>query len=139
LLQEGERSVWAARVVSRIFAFDGTPKNSISYLLSRAAESEHAAGIEDLTTYVNPNLGFDGVSYRASGWRLLGIEPGTTYRYLDDLYITDRELARRYGNRTDEEFRQLLGVRFDVSRMPLKPLLVYHLPLANTGAGRKDS
>jgi len=83
------RSNDGARVVSRVFALEGAPKNSISYLLSRVARAEARRGVTDFVTYVNPNMGFTGSSYRASGWLLLGNEPGTTYRYLDGRYITD--------------------------------------------------
>ncbi|HKV34432.1 MAG TPA: hypothetical protein VJP89_08930 [Pyrinomonadaceae bacterium] len=114
-----------ARVLSRVFVFEGAPVNSISYLLSRAAQSERRLGASDWMTYVNPNMGFTGVSYLASGWYLLGDEPGTTYRYVDNRYITDRELANRFGSRDDESYAQLLGNRFAKSVMPLAPLLVF--------------
>jgi hypothetical protein len=115
----------SARVVSRVFAFEDAPKNSISYLLARVSRAEHLAGVIELVTYVNPNLGFTGASYRASGWRLLGEERGTAYRYLDGRYITDRELARRFGPHDDGAYRSLLGPRFSVTAMPLLPLLIF--------------
>lgn len=115
----------SARVVSRVFAFEGAPKNSISYLLSRAAREESLLGTTELVTYVNPNMGFTGSSYRASGWDLLGTEPGTTYRYLDERYVTDRELEARFGRHSDERYKEMLGNRFAVSRMRLEPLLVF--------------
>jgi hypothetical protein len=123
------RSSKLARVVSRVFAFEGAPKNSISYLLSRVARSERHLGITDLLTYVNPNMGFTGSSYRASGWQLLGQEPGTTYRYLDGRYTTDRRLEVQFGKHDDETYHRLLGDRFAVSTMPLAPLLVFHTRL----------
>lgn len=125
LLRQEHRVVKTARVVSRVFAFEGAPSNTISYLLSRAARAERRFGVTDWVTYVNPNMGFSGVSYMASGWHLLGEEPGTTYRYLDNRYITDRKLAAKFGPHDDEGYRQLLGSRFAKSRMPLAPLLVF--------------
>jgi hypothetical protein len=125
LLAHG-RPAGLSRSISRVFAFDGAPRNSISYLLSRTVKAERRIGFTDLVTYVNPNLGFTGSSYRASGWTLLGDEPSTTYRYLDRRYITDRELAIRFGRHDDETYRRLLGSRFAVSVMPLAPLLVFH-------------
>ncbi|HSS50954.1 MAG TPA: hypothetical protein VLX28_18590 [Thermoanaerobaculia bacterium] len=119
-----------ARSISRVFAFEGAPHNNISYLLSRAAKAERLLGATDFVTYVNPNLGFTGTSYRASGWTPLGDEPGTAYRYLDERYITDRELARRFGRHDDRTYRRLLGSRFAVSIMPLAPLLVFHRSLS---------
>jgi hypothetical protein len=129
LLGCNARSNEFARVVSRVFVFEGAPRNSISYLLSRVAREERHLGVTDLLTYVNPNMMFSGSSYRASGWRQLGSEPGTTYRYLDGRYITDRELASRYGARGDEGYKYLLGQRFAKSVMPLAPLLVFHTSL----------
>lgn len=124
----GRRSGFA-RVISRVFLFEGAPRNSISYLLSRAARAERHLGVTDFITYVNPNMGFTGSSYRASGWCPLGIESGTKYRYIDERYITDRELAAKFGTRSDPDFQRLLGSRFAVSVMPLEPLLVFHIAL----------
>ena len=115
--------------MSRVFVFEGAPRNLISYLLSRAARAERRLGVTDFVTYVNPNMGFTGRSYRASGWQLLGNEPGTTYRYLDSRYVTDRKLEAAFGKHDDGAYRQLLGNRFCISRMPLAPLLVFHAGL----------
>jgi hypothetical protein len=130
LLASIERPSESARVISRVFAFDGAPKNSISYMLSRVAEAERQNGVSDLITYVNPNMGFTGSSYLASGWRLIGAEPGTKYRYLDGRYVTDRELAAKFGPLDDEGYRRLLGARFATSVLPLKPLLVFHMDIS---------
>jgi hypothetical protein len=119
------RSPQFARVLSRVFAFEGSPRNSISYMLSRAAVEESCLGVTDLVTYVNPNMGFAGSSYRASGWNLLGTEPGTKYRCIDERYMTDRELTAKYGKTDDAGYSSILGNRFSASVMPLKPLLVF--------------
>jgi hypothetical protein len=113
------------RVISRVFAFEGAPSNSISYMLSRVAREERRVGVTDFVTYVNPNLGFSGSSYKASGWRLLGIE-STKYRYIDNRYLTDREIVAKFGAHDDNAYEHLLGNRFAVSVMPLRPLLVFH-------------
>lgn len=118
-----------ARVVSRVFAFEGVPNNSISYMLSRVAREERCLGVTDLVTYVNPNMGFHGSSYRASGWQLLGTESDTKYRYFDCRYITDRALAARFGAHPDKAYQRLLGDRFAASAMPLDPLRVFHTRL----------
>src|SRR5579864_3508232 len=98
-------------------------------MLSRAGREEQRLGATDFLTYVNPNMGFTGSSYRASGWTQIGMEPGTTYRYIDDRYITDRELAAMMGKHDDKTYRHMLGPRFAVSIMPLEPLLVFHTSL----------
>jgi len=134
MLERDGRNPSNARVLSRVFAFEGAPKNSISYLLARAGERERRFDVRDYLTYVNPNLGFSGTSYKASGWSLLGDEPGTTYRYLDGRYITDRQLTTLFGKHDDRAYRALLGNRFRVSEMPLAPLLVFHRRLDATEA-----
>ena len=126
VLAKRGRPTETARVVSRVFAFEGAPRNTISYMLARAAQEEKKLGVTDFITYVNPNMGFTGSSYRASGWQLAGSEPGTKYRYLDGRYVTDRELIAEFGKHTDEEFHYLFGPRFAVSVMHLSPLLVFH-------------
>jgi hypothetical protein len=128
-----------ARVLSRVFAFEGAPKNTISYLLSRAGREERGFGVTEFLTYVNPNMGFSGASYRASGWQLLGMEPGTKYRYIDGRYTTDRELAARFGRQDDGAYQRLLGARFAASVMPLEPLLVFHTSLKKRTGDRRFS
>jgi len=117
-----------------VFAFSGSPKNTISFLLSRVAHVEANRGVTDLVTYVNPNMGFKGVSYRASAWQLLGNESGTTYRYLDGRYITDRHLAKDFGRCDDLGYRTLLGTRFAVSRMQLNPLLIFGIAFSHVNS-----
>jgi hypothetical protein len=104
-----------AAVVSRVFAFDWAPRNVVSYLLARAP-SELALSARVLVTYLDPNMGFTGASYRASNWRRLGVETGTRYAYLDEDYVTDRRVAL-----LSAEQRR----RVEYSRMPLRPLEIY--------------
>jgi hypothetical protein len=130
LLAARGRSAETCRSISRVFVFEGAPANTISYLLSRVGRAERRLGVTDLVTYVNPNMGFTGISYRASGWSLLGTEPGTTYRYLDGRYATVRKLALLFGEHDDSSYCRLLGSRFAVSRLPLDPLRVFHTRLA---------
>jgi hypothetical protein len=66
-------------VLSRLFAFNWCPRNTISYMLGRVFEwiKEELPGIKLLVTYLNPNLGFDGSVYKATNWILLGLEKKT--------------------------------------------------------------
>lgn len=114
-----------SRVLSRMFAFPRTPPNAISILLSRIARQQKRLGVQLLLTYVNPNLGFTGVSYRASNWTLIGSEAIQAYYYVDERYITNRELDTRFGTHDPARLSQLLGLRFGCSVMPLSPLLVF--------------
>jgi hypothetical protein len=82
-------------VLSRVFAFDWAPQNTISHLLGQLERRIRAERpeIRLVLTYLNPNLGFDGASYRAANWFVLAHEIGTRYGYLGDDYVTDREIA----------------------------------------------
>ena len=118
-------------VISRVFAFDWVPRNTISVLLSqveRAARREHP-GLRLLITYLNPNLGFTGASYRASNWLLIGEERGTRYAYIDAVYVTDRELRRRWGTADPTSLVATLGERFSFTSVPLSPLQLFAFPL----------
>jgi hypothetical protein len=101
-------------VISRVFAFDWAPKNTISFLLSRVEKQLTDRRL--LLTYVNPNMGFTGASYRAANWTRVGIETGTRYAYLAERYITDRQ----HTALSPTEKRQV-----EYSRMPLRPLEFY--------------
>jgi hypothetical protein len=114
-------------VLSRVFAFDWVPSNTISFLLRRlVGRVRHAnENVRVLLTYVNPNLGFTGASYRGSNWSKVAVETGTRYAYLDGDYVTDRELGRIFGTTDEGRLRARLGERLSYSRMPLQPLSIY--------------
>ena len=114
-----------SRVLSRVFAFPNSPPNAVSTLLSRIARQQKLLAVELLLTYVNPNLGFTGVSYRASNWTLVGSEAIQVYYYVDERYITNRELDTKFGSHDPERLSRLLGLRFASSVMLLSPLLVF--------------
>jgi hypothetical protein len=111
-------------VVSRVFAFDWAPRNTISFMLARA---EKVASARLLLTYLNPNMGFTGASVRAANWEPAGFETGTRYAYLAASYITDRRLA----NLAPKELRAA-----EFSRMRLLPLEVYRRVLDRKLIGR---
>jgi hypothetical protein len=69
-------------VLSRVFAFDWAPRNTISYLLSNVDGwlRRNIPEIKSLLTFLNPNLGFSGASLRASNWNtFLELEPVSSY------------------------------------------------------------
>jgi hypothetical protein len=100
-------------VVSRVFAFDWAPRNTISFMLAR---TERFCSARLLLTYLNPNMGFTGASYKSANWELVGFETGTRYAYLDGRYITDRQLA---------VLPEAELSRVEFSRMRLMPLEFY--------------
>jgi hypothetical protein len=122
-------AVAQSRVVSRVFGFPAAPHNAISMLLGHVGRFERRNGIRMLLTYANPNLGFNGGSYRASNWTLAGEEPGTAYDYVDGSYVTGRALHHRYGTTDPSRLGQILGSRYERSNMPLLPLWVFAIEL----------
>jgi hypothetical protein len=120
-----------ALVLSRVYAATWAPRNSLSRLLSLAArrfrDRDPSLGL--LLTYLNPGIGFDGASYKAANWQLLGREHGTRYAYLDESYVTDRVLTGQFGTSSETELRGLLGDRIVFSRMRLQPLDMYAFAL----------
>lgn len=104
-------------MLSRVFAFPWAPRNSLSFLLASVAkELQEKGGVDQLLTWVNPNLFFHGASYRAANWHLAGNEP-VVYRYMDGAYVTARQLHEQ-GKR--------LPSRLSLSRFSLAPLEVWH-------------
>jgi len=115
------------KMISRVYCFDWAPHNSISYLLGQIVKKcdLEEPKVKLLLTYVNPNMGFSGASYKASNWILFAREWGTRYAYLDDRYITDRNLAHIFGTANPQRLCDLLGPRFQVTDIPLAPLFLY--------------
>jgi hypothetical protein len=124
-------------VLARVFSFDWAPENSLSYLMGRLFRRlrRERPNLRMLLTYLNPNLGFTGASYRASNWTLVGREVGTRYAYLDGCYVTDRALGARFGTSDPEPLREALGGRIEFSAMELQPLEVWAYPLDPTLRG----
>ncbi|MFP5363455.1 MAG: hypothetical protein ACLGI5_12085 [Thermoleophilia bacterium] len=118
-------------MLSRVFAFDWAPHNTITYLLRRALNvaRDQYPSARLVLTYVNPNLGFSAASYRAGNWTSFAREHGTRYAYVDGEYVTDRYLAAAFGTSDPTRLADRLGDRFAVSRMSLAPLDLYALAL----------
>jgi hypothetical protein len=125
-LEEGQ-----ALVLSRVHAFAWIPRNSLSHILARTVRllRERLPRPRLVFTYLNPNVGFDGASYKAANWFLYGREQGTRYAYLNQDYITDRELTARFGTSQADSLAAVLPGRIEFSSMPLRPLEMYAHPL----------
>ena len=118
-------------VVSRIFSFDYAPKNFVSFMISKSIDKLRNANhdVSLLLTYLNPNLGFRGTTYRASNWKLFGKEEITRYVYLDGNYATLRALREYYGITDLQTLESKLGKRLTYSVQPLEPLQIFVYPL----------
>jgi hypothetical protein len=107
--------------VSRVYSFEVAPANAISYLLGRvrSALRQSDAGIELLTTAVDPNLGFTGSSYRAANWeRWMSIRP-RPYLYLNGRYVSPRRLREDFGTANLGVVRTRSGAAVEQSRATL--------------------
>ncbi|WP_371401767.1 hypothetical protein OHA10_28090 [Kribbella sp. NBC_00662] len=83
----------AAWDLSRVYSFDGAPANAVSHLLAQVRKYFRQQGdVELLTTVVDPNLGFTGVSYRASNWQQWMTVRARPYLYYKGKYMSLREM-----------------------------------------------
>jgi hypothetical protein len=114
-----------AVVLSRVYAFRGAPKNTLSFLLARMSELAAKNDAEIMLTYLNPNLGFRGASYRAANWKLFSYECGTRYQYIDKTYVTDRYLSAMYGTDDPTIISRYLGSRLELVSFGLAPLKIF--------------
>ncbi len=130
MLVKAGRKPAAARMLARVWTADWCPPNTISYLLARVAAQMAFSGVRSLVTYVNPNLGYRGVSYRASGWSQIGSEPTLPYAYVDGEYMTTRRLAAATGTFDRGEQEARLGARLRFCVLELTNLLVFHREIA---------
>ncbi len=114
-------------VLSRQVTFPWSPRNTATFTLSRIRRylRESRPGVRMLFTFLDPNLGFSGATYRADNWARLGREHKKRYLYVDGNYVTDRHLIRTYGSAAWEKLAPILGCRLDRSRPPLAPLVLY--------------
>jgi hypothetical protein len=114
-------------VVSRIYSFEWAPANTLSHLLAGASKWAKQArpDTKTLLTYVDPNMGFTGASYRAANWIRVGREWGTRYAYLDGHFVTERALTAHFGTADPLTLSRRLGDRLRLSNIDLLPLSVY--------------
>lgn len=115
------------RVLSRGFAFEWAPANHMSYLMAKVWKwfAEHQPQIKMFMTYVNPNLGFTGASYKASNWVYWGREGDVKYAYLDSRYITEQQIYQKFGTTDRQQIYSKVGNRFAESQIELAPLLLF--------------
>jgi len=105
-------------VYSRFFTFRWAPQNIFSYFWSKVQRfMVKSHGTQLMFSFVNPNMGFDGCSFRGCNWELFAYEHGTMYSYVDGQYRTVRSLhgIPRYHVST--------------SQMELLPLRILAVPM----------
>jgi hypothetical protein len=116
-----------ARVVSRLLALPGSPRNTLSRLLGEVFDwlRRHDPSVDLLVTYNNPNLGFRGTIYRATNWQLAGVEHKRRDMLLDGSYVSLRELKSRFACFCYADLKAELGNRLELLPEALQPLQVY--------------
>jgi hypothetical protein len=122
-----------AMVLSRAYSFDNAPRNSMSYLLSkvRAWIAANIPEINLLFTYLNPNIGFSGSTYKADNWIMFGNEIDTKYYYLYNDYITDRQICTKFGETPKELSRKFEEYGITESKHKLLPLKIFIRQISN--------
>lgn len=118
--------IMPALILSRVFAFPVAPRNAFSFLMSKVRQwlIDAYPEVEVLLTYVNPNIGFSGASYKADNWKLIGEEHGTRYLYLEGNYKTDRFLHSHFRKPIDVLLSSP-GFHVSSSKHILQPLKIF--------------
>jgi hypothetical protein len=94
-------------VLSRMYVAGAAPKNTISRMLSLVVRETALNRRAIIVTAVDPNLGFSGAAYEASGWRRLFSVAHLGYNYVYGQFYTRRELIRAFGTDDIDELRSL--------------------------------
>lgn len=128
-------------VLSRQVTVGDVPRNTWTFAFGRACRwfRAHRPDIRMVLTYLDPNLGFEGASYRAANWTLLGKEPKGRYVFVDGIPVPNRELMRLYGTARFDDLQVLLGSRVERTTMPLQPLCVFGFVLQSAIRGRRGA
>jgi hypothetical protein len=109
--------------ITRVYAFDWAPRNTISFLFGRVLRwiKQNLPEISTLLSYVNPNLGFSGSSYFASNWSRY-LERAPIYSYLDGNYMPYRiflslpEPVKKSATHSQYPMDNLLLLRYTLVR-----------------------
>lgn len=121
ILQE---NVWD---VSRMYSFGVAPRNATSFLLAkvRKAMSTDEPTAKLLTTAVDPNVGFNGISYKGANWKeWMRISP-RPYLYLDGNYVSPRQLRERFGTANLAQIAVDFGIEVTPSAVRLQPSSIF--------------
>lgn len=103
--------------VSRVYSFEVAPPNAISYLLARVRNDLllKEPDAELLTTAVDPNLGFTGSSYRAANWQQWMTVSPRPYLYLNNSYVTPRQLRTRFSTANLKDIESGFGAKVEAT------------------------
>lgn len=117
-------NVWE---VSRMYTFDVAPDNVVSFLLSRVREvmRRDVPRVALMTTALDPNVGFNGNSYRGANWHEWMTVEARPYIYLDGNYVSLRQLRVRFGTADPERISAEYGIEVTTSAARLRPSSIF--------------
>ncbi len=118
-------------VLSRLALLPTSPKNFGSKFLSLCIKwiKSNIKKYQNIITYLDKNVGFNGAQYKASNFRLIGYEKKSNYLFLNGTYITSRELIRLFGTANFVHLKSQLRGRIEKSSFELIPLEIYFISL----------
>jgi hypothetical protein len=117
-------------MLSRFFAFRWAPERTFSYFHGKLRlQLMKEFDTRLMLSFVNPNLGFNGNSYKSANWILFAHEAGTHYMYLNGRYRTMRFFIKNYGVNDADKLKRELGHSLKISTMDLRPMLLFAIPL----------
>jgi hypothetical protein len=120
----------SAFMLSRFFAFRWAPDRTFSHFHGKLRlKLIKEFDTKLMFSFVNPNLGFDGRSYKSANWMLFAREAATRYMYLDGHYRTMRFFVNNYGTSDTDQLRKKLGLSFQVSTVNFHPMWLLAIPL----------
>jgi hypothetical protein len=117
-------NVWE---ISRMYSFDVAPGNVTSFLLARVRKAmrREEPTAELLTTAMDPNVGFNGNSYRGANWKEWMKIQARPYFYLDGDYVSPRQLRERFGTAGLERISAEYGIEVTTSVAKLHPSSIF--------------
>ena len=84
--------------LSRLYVVPHAPKNTVSKFLSLMCKKiQYSLPKFIISTVVDANLEFTGISYKASGWSQLTNINHLGYFYKNNAYITMRQIQNKFG------------------------------------------
>ena len=115
-------------ILSRLWLFDGLPRNSESRVLGVVMRSlRHNTSVKFMVTYADPSQGHLGTIYQASNWIYTGLsEAMPLYDIGDGKARHSRSLAHAYGTHSVRHF-QSHGVPIKVVPQSAKHRYMYFL------------
>lgn len=117
-------------VLTRAFALQPSPRNSMSFLMARAiAECSRLVSHDLVVTALNPMLGFDGATFRSVGFRPFATVPKAYLYDRDGLYCTRRTAQLKIKQELDTPPNLLLVRNVDPRLTAVLPSQIHIVPV----------